>query len=301
MFDIFSGGATWHIKTFWIVNGNGDPGNIYIGANASGNVIEDVWISHYGSGGPSTGVYIYNASNNLVQDCAFFHMGDGSNHGTNVGDAVGIGASAGNTSNGNKLVRNFAANQGDDGYDTFYGQGTLMLDNVSYQAGLYWNGNAASDGNAFKCGGNKTNDPHGGGTTATGNLAVGSTQQGFDYNDGAPANTYEHNTAVDCGGVGFYMDVYSSRVEVARNNIAYNNTKNNNSGGALDDSSNTWNLGITNPDFADPAHADYSLAAGSPCIGAGTNGGNLGASTVALEIAKRWIGDPKLTAGSPAP
>jgi hypothetical protein len=130
---------------------------------------------------------------------------------------------------------------------------------------------------------------------------VGSTQQGFDYNDGAPANTYEHNTAVDCGGVGFYMDVYSSRVEVARNNIAYNNTKNNNSGGALDDSSNTWNLGITNPDFADPAHADYSLAAGSPCIGAGTNGGNLGASTVALEIAKRWIGDPKLTAGSPAP
>lgn len=57
---------------------------------------------------------------------------------------------------------------------------------------------------------------------------------------------------------------------------------------ASDDPYNSWNLGIRNPRFADVAGRDDSLSTGSPAIGAGVRGGNLGASEVARGIAKTW-------------
>jgi hypothetical protein len=52
---------------------------------------------------------------------------------------------------------------------------------------------------------------------------------------------------------------------------------------------NTWTLGISDPDFSDAATYDFSLAPTSSAIAAGISGGNLGASEVALNIAKEWF------------
>lgn len=289
----------FHIKGFWLVNSNSDTGVIY-GLTGHYGWVEDCWISHYGTltaaSTGTSGVYTYNANGWLVQDCVMFRMGDGSTSpATNAGDAIGIGASS-TASTGHKWVRCVAANMGDDGFDTFYGQGTEMIDCVSYQAGYYYTGSVAGDGNGFKAGGAGT--PAGGGASIKGCLAVASRVENFTTNSGDPACSFVNCTAVDAGGYDFFAE--RALAHVQKDCIAYGGASGVWTGGSIVATYDTWTLGISNPLFANAAGGDYSLTASSPCIGVGSTGGDLGATDVALQLWKDWHGNALFTAASPA-
>lgn len=231
-----------------------------------------------------TGVFGYNAYNIQVLDSAVWRLGDGSDTGTNAPDGFALTGDVNAGLPGIRYVRCIAAFCPDDSFDHYRNQGALDIDCVSYKAGYYWNNNPGADGNGFKLGSNETNTKNNG---AIGCLALGSRNNGFDDNATDENNTLLRNTAADCGGTGF--QVGSGLGATVHDNIAVDNGLDYKEWAAIADSYNSWNLGITDPLFGDPSSYDRSLLAGSDALGAGISGGNLGASDVALAIAKEYI------------
>jgi hypothetical protein len=298
-------GAREHWKGFEIINAKASSQAVYI--SGSNYAIEDCWV-HDCLG---DGIYIANfgsgAGNNLIQDCAVWRLGDGTTSGTNVPDCI---VATGNTSTptqDNAIVRCFVANGPDDGIDLFRGRGTRIYDSVAYDCGRYWNGASAGDGNGFKMGGG---DNDSGDNWAVGCVALDCVGRGFTHNEAAnTSNTNPNVVMAFCTSVDNYrgFDVggdQSTHKNLLRDSVAFGNTGFGYVGANALELRTTNTLSITDPDFAGAASGDYSLAATSDCLGEGvkesignslatqpTTGtaDNLGASEVALEIAKEWL------------
>lgn len=274
----FNGSAnneTWH--GFEVINvpdrGGGFDGAPVYGYQCSNVTISDFRVHDCRNGG----IFFFDANDCVVKDSVVWKLGDGTSTDTNVPDNF---AAAGGCDNV-VFARCVAANAPDDAFDVFNSSNCLFVDCVSIDSGRYWNGNTAGDGNGFKMGSSASTN-----NDVIGCIAVNSRTIGFNDNAVDDNCSYLRNTAVGCA-TGFMTG--SSSTTVAQDNIAFDNTANYTDFGPVSDTFNTWNLGITDPDFADAAGGDYSLAGTSDAIDAGISGGNLGASVTALELAKYWL------------
>ena len=260
--------------------GNNNGQAIAFEGNAHDCKLSRFWVSHC----RKDGIWGYNAYNIQVLDGAVWRLGDGFSTGTNVPDAMAITGNVNSGLQGIRYVRCFVANSPDDSYDFFRNQGAKVIDSVSYRSGYYWNGNVAGDGNAMKLGSAESNTHS---NEASGCLVIGARSNGLDDNATDWNNTIVRNTVVDCGSSG--VQAGSGTSAVVRDNISLGNGSNYTEYASIPDSYNTWNLGITNAGFENTGDRNYSLAAGSACLGAGVSGGNLGASDIAIAIAHEWL------------
>lgn len=275
----------WH--RFYIVNGRSfESGGSGFSVRAPTIVLSDIWSSHFDYRGFTvSGV---SSGQVIIQDCVGWRMGDGTSFSTSTGEHfIALGSQNEANPESVAFVRCVSINAGDDGFDLWSSRGALILDSVAIGAGYYWNGNPAGDGIGFKMGGDNGNGRN---NRLRGSVAVGSRQHGISAN--IPANSqygqfhYINNTSVDNGFQGFFS---GNHVHV-ENNINWGNVFSGVSlGTSATSTNNSWNLGVTNPMFGDVSEGDYSLLSGSSAIGAGTGGKNLGASVVALELAKKWL------------
>lgn len=276
-FGVHVPASNCHIKGFeWVgVKIRTDGGERAVSLEGDGNKVEDVWV-HDSPGGSFC---VYGGDDNVFMDCAGWKNGDGSSTSTNVIDQfVTTGSGLRNT-----FVRCYSENAPDDAFDCYTGNGALFWDCVAVTPGQYWNGNPAGDGNGIKAGGSPSSGPN----TVRGCLVIGARSQGIVHNSSPYPNGYYRNTVAGCGSYGIREDNVAGTV--VEDNISYDNGTVHYQGGNVVYRNNTWNLGISNPMFAAVGSFDYSLAGGSPCRSAGYAGGNLGASEVALALAKEWL------------
>ena len=249
------------------------------------NTIEDCW----GHDGKSNGFYILGSSptGNVIQDCRGWNMARSGADGIDVFKCAGPDTSNMNTG-GNAFVRCFAKWGQDDNYDLFNSYNNKIVDCVSTRAGLWWDGSeqdSGGNGTGFKLG----NSGNPGGNILTGSVAYANKLHGISENFTSGAGvTITRCTSAFNTWVGYQAEEADNTLV---NNIAYGNggPSDGKTNGTIDGSYNTWNLSITNPQFADANGYDFSLASGSACIDAAHDGGNIGASTLALNIAKEWL------------
>lgn len=296
-FDSSSGNEHW--KGFEIKNATNIAFDI-LGANVT---IEDMWVHDCGKDLSTTEgrgmIRAYRSGVNvgiLIQDCAVWNCGDGITTGTNAPDCYQVAAST--TSSGVKFVRCFGAHGADDVFDLWGGTNTLILDCVAYKGGYYSNGLSAGDGGGFKMGGSRSGI---GNNSLVGSIAVACKSEAIKPNSSPLASTFTRNTCVDSVGYGWNLNnaTTDGNRHIATDNIDYNNGLGPGLNSTrVDDTFNSWNLGISNPSFSDPSSFDWSLITGSSAIGVSSTSGNLGASTIALSIAKEWIG---VVEGEPLP
>jgi parallel beta-helix repeat protein len=223
------------------------------------------------------GVYFYMCSydtvkNSVVHD--FYDYGTGGVSGG--GNADGMGSSAGNSTPypdyGHHVFRNnLVYNTSDDGIDTWSSRGNIVENNVVHNAGYGNRSNGGSqpstwgkpmgNGNGFKCGGGSTS----GNNILRNNISYNNWTSGFDENGGV-GNKYYNNTSFNTA-TGF-RNVSDG---IAVNNISYSNSSNYT---GVSQNNNSWDLGITNPEFlsTDPETTEFlHLSEGSPAIDAGAD------------------------------
>jgi hypothetical protein len=286
---VYFGGSSknelWH--RFHVRNNNRSRGEVHTGhegwyayTGASDLVWSDLWASDLGG----EGFRFYRVDDSQVLDCATWDLGDSSLSPSWTSPPDGFicsgSGSSGGESNRNVFARCVAINAPDDGFDCFSGIDTLYVDCVSIQAGKYYDGTGGRGRNGFKMGGGTGAD-----NTAKGCFSY-DCGRGFEDNGGTRV-TFLSGTATACDWVGVNGPTGTT---VVRDMISLaNDAPNSNIGGTA--SNNTWNLGITNAGWESPGTPDwdYSLSDTSGCLGVGVSGGNLGASTVALALAKEWL------------
>ncbi len=247
--------------------------------NGSDSLITDIWFDKVRRGP----LVVSFAHRVRVQDCVAWEIGSGTASDPDAQDIDGFsGISFGANGNSEDLVfaRNIVFNGPDDGFDLWRAKDSVIVDCVSVGAGKFWNGIAAGDGNGFKMGGMSD-----GGNAVIGSLAVYSQVQGFDCN-GTNGQTYLHLTAYENGGAG----LLSGSGATVRDVLSIDNGSAFTGSGTI--TNNSWQLSITDPMFGNPLIHDLSLLEGSPAIDAGFDGGNLGASDVALALFKKWANHP---------
>lgn len=199
------------------------------------------------------------ATNNVVYNMYDFNQGGGNADCIDTSDD-GAGTGGGNHTFSYNVVHDCS----DDGLDGWGSTGNTFIGNISYHNGyIPATSTPAGDGNGYKLGGNG-----GGGHTLIGNVAWGNRQRGFDENGGANNRLY-NNTAINNPSVNYRFTISGA---ILTNNIAYLGGSNSVSGAVQ--TTNSWNLGITNPLFVqinDPTRSTFArLQAGSPAIGVGT-------------------------------
>ena len=79
-----------------------------------------------------------------------------------------------------------------------------------------------------------------------------------------------------------------------QNNLAWANTRYDNSPGPQTERRNSWNVDLPDPRFANPQAGDYSLRPDSPALDAGVDDATLGANDTAARIAKWLINHPEV-------
>lgn len=265
------------------------------------NKLDRIYIHDCCTNSDAAAFYIHStAKYNVVQDSAVFKCGDPVHGGTNTFDGAAnttyVSPTPGPLPESNVIVRCFFANTPDDGVDFYRAKYSQMLDCAVVAGGRYFgDGSSPSgvEGHGVKMGG---------GSGAGYNLVKGSVfvhcrMVGQNGNGGANMS-YEANTSSNCNvGIAFRSG-YSSAS--ARNILVVGNTTDleNNSAQPPNGANfnNSWKLGITlgATKFVNPSQGDYSLDTGSAAIGAGTGGSNLGASTEALSILKKWWNHSKV-------
>lgn len=280
-------GSREHWKGFRFEN---PTGRVFLGSGSHHYTFEDVHATNcvYNT------LYFFGAGcfNNVVQDTAVWKIGDGTTTGTNVPDCLRFTGGDGNLAHDNVAARCFLANGPDDCFDAYFGVDNSVLDSVAVGGGYYWNGTAAGDGSGWKLGGGSSGA---GRATVRGCIGIGNKLHGFSYNFAPLPPDVQWCSTTDNVWVGFLI---SNPDSIMRNNISYQDA-NPKSNGSIDGTYNTWNdaadaggngdFPISNPLWVDKANWDLSLDTGSPCLGAATDGGNMGASQAALELAQEWI------------
>jgi hypothetical protein len=263
-----------------------NAGRFTVFITGSDITIEDCW----GHNGTSNGFYIFgaNPTGNVVQDCVAWNIGSASGTGIDVFKCAGPDSSNRNQG-GNAFVRCFARWGSDDNFDLFNSHDNLIVDCVSHRAGYHWDGSSevsVGNGSGFKLGdGNSPSNP--GGNTIRGSLAIQNKLHGITHNFTPGPTPIIKCTSIFNTWVGYQLHTESS----FWSNIAYGNggPADGKSSGSIEGAHNTWNLGITDPKFAGAGVRDYSLAQDSPCLDVAHDGGHLGASWAALELAKAWL------------
>jgi hypothetical protein len=302
---LFSG-ANEHWKGFEIRNQNTATGGwngIVAMSLATDIKLEDFWIHDNRSGGSS--IWINGGTRITVQDSIAWHNGDGVTQSTNAPDgfvASGDWNGGGLMSSYVHFVRDVIINAGDDAVDLWYSHHSDVVDSVLVEAGQYWNGTTAGDGNGVKAGGFAGGSPYtaGSANTITGTIAVNCLANAFNWKSGTLPQTNMHNTAVGNRGNGFVYEVLNHVVydNISARNLGdgwngnvdpYNSKNQNTIAASVDSRGNSYQVTggstLAQP-FADPTNGDLSLPAGSPYIGAGTGGSTLGASVIALQLLK---------------
>ena len=279
----------WH--GFTVRNGNGRGIRV---VNSAGTHLSRIAV-HACLG---DGIQHYNSSNCTVRDFHVYALGDGASQHTNVPDGIVATANSGQQCDSVWYVRGVVRNAPDDAGDLFRAKNSGFLDVVVYRAGYYWNGNVAGDGNGLKLGG---------GVGATSNVARGCLvlacrANGLDGNQitgDAPPMELAYCTVVDCGSLGIDANGdASNQANTVRDLVTRGNGSDGNQGAGsgtyagahVTIARTSWSLALGNPLFVNPANFDYSLAAGSPAIGVGFGGTNLGASVTALTLAAEALG-----------
>lgn len=221
------------------------------------------------------GVYFYMSSNGVVSDSVIhdsYDYGPGGTGGGGNADCLGSSASNSPTTiyGYHVFKNNLIYNCSDDGIDTWTSSNNTIEGNIVHHAGYSnaSNGGSSSSGQAIGNGNGYKLGP-GGGNLVRNNIAYFNLNAGFDDNGGRNI-TLLNNTAYNTGNA---FQLWTSG-NSAKNNVAV--------GGAAIvsgnpvQSHNSWNLGISNPQFAstDPSSPSFlRLAPGSPAIDAGTNVG----------------------------
>lgn len=245
---------------------NGPQEGIYVNGSHD-NVFRNI-ITH---GHQYSGIGNINSDRNLYEDITTYDNFDDRNpRGLYGDDADGIALSSGDSN----VVRHVVAYENsDDGIDAWKSTNTVIEYVVSYRNGRGSHGN----GNGIKAGGG---NGHQNDTIVRHSIAFDNKSNGFDDNSGRGI-TFENNTAFGNGGYSFMGGSTTSR----RNNIAVGGSVG--QWGAMD-SNNSWDLGIGDPQFVstDPGSAEFlTLEPGSPAIGVGTGGADLGAITASSTFA----------------
>ena len=150
------------------------------------------------------------------------------------------------------------------------GISTVSLDTLIEYSAAFDNGiGSTGNGRGFKLGGN---DRENLGQVVRFNIAWGN-YVNYDTN-GSTGMTLHHNTSFGADSTGFVLTRHATNAcaNVAHNNVSYRDKAPRARCADTIDTHNSWNLGITEPQFLslDPASPDFlALAAGSPAIDAG--------------------------------
>jgi parallel beta-helix repeat protein len=244
---------------------------LYVGGGSDYVVIDSVYVHNC----YLSGIYFYKCSYGSATNCVVHDVYDYGPGGTGGGgNADGMGSSAGNsptTVYGYHIFRNnLVYNCSDDGIDTWTSQYNTIEGNIVHHTGYSNASNGGSnsigqlvgDGNGYKVG-------PGGNNIVRKNVSHHNRRRGFDVN-GGDSSQFINNTAY-YAGKGFSL--YTEGI-IAKNNINYRGTIN--ISASTEQSNNSWNLGITNPDFAsvDPESPEFlHLSPTSPAIDAGVDVG----------------------------
>lgn len=299
----FSGATreTWH--RFYIKN---VPWRGMYSTGAQYLKWSDIWASHTGQASGSTGEncdgFLFRNSDvgNIGQDLITWHLGNGSaTLSSNLPDGFIISYGA----TGCKWVRCLAANSMDDGYDFWDSNGNEAIDSIAYGVGRYWNGvwepdlQKGGEGNGFKLGGGGSS-----GNGIKGCLSMFNRKNGMQ-NNGSPDSVIHSVTFYGNGNNGVRCDQSSDSTAELRDCTSHESDGSTFSIGSQnpDDQYCSWNssaLAGGNPAFPlttaemaylNAAGFDLSLGGGSLGINAGFQGNTIGASNIALRIAKYWI------------
>lgn len=290
----FANTASWeHWKGFNFVNGKG----IGVAVLAPNIKLEDCYFHDITVndtvGGAALRIQDGTSTNCILQDLVFWRIGDPTNGslGTNQPDCIQFTSVNGVVTSGHKLVRTFMRDGPDDCVDLFRGANIEIIDTVAVNGGRFWTGASGGDGSNFKMGGTSLSAI--GNSSLVGCLSIEGRSESIKPNSAPNRITALRTTQVDAENYGFnFSNVISGDKHVVTDCIEFNSGNGSSPGMSaayVTATFNSWNLGISNPLFADAANHDYSLAVGSDAIGASSTGGNLGASTVALELAKYWL------------
>jgi hypothetical protein len=308
---------------WWVVRGIElkNIGDNMIRCSSSGSLVahdclfEDLNIHHYGGGASSNagnGIIFYGNSYN--HRCRNVVAHTGRTPGDSDGFYAGGNASAGRA--GNVVFENCAAyNNADDGFDFYAADPTnpcTLVNCVAYDNGTETGTGATGDGNGFKMGGGGA-PRNGGGHLVYRCAAWDNGRRGFDNNGASYPVRYYNCTAWsnDLYGFHIYGDVtFAGNVAFLRNCVSYQNSD---SLLHQDAVNNTWNLGISNPQFASTTDTDPDFlrpaASVSPLTDAGAvlsigieeydgSDPDLGAWEIAGDIGP---GFPRVLSGGPAP
>jgi hypothetical protein len=289
-------GSYLHIKGFEIrdvpMNTRSNNG-VRVGGDAYRNIFELLDIHHI----EGTGFFIaYTRGGHLILNSDAHdnydpdsHQGDGQN-----GDGFGVHYQ---TSGEPTVFRGCRAWwNSDDGWDFISQEVPVIVENSwAMGSGYIYSGTARSptgNGAGFKVGSSRTGIRH----VVRNNLAWGNRNQGFYANHSAGGNDWYNNTSYN-NGVQYDMLASSwdsngnrtdgvilppSRAHRMRNNIGYPNNNRNMQG--VDNTFNTWNLGLT------PASSDFESLSDSGFMGPRNADGSLpNLSFLKLSAASRMI------------
>ena len=266
------------LTAYFVIDGlemkNAENANIWMGS-ANENTFKNLDLHHAGTGstwGSNLEVQA-DSTNILIQDCVAHHGAAGGNSDGFSLDGTGTTAT---------FERCDAYLNGDDGFDFWNSAPSTATDCRAWGNGEDPTG-TQGNGDGFKVGG----DGAGGGNTLERCIAFnnsGDSGRGFDNNNAATANTI-HNCVAWSNDVGYRHANSGISVEY-RNCVEYQNTQAFVNMSYADDQFNTWNLSISDPDWADVSLTtgdEYlgpvndstfmTLNSGSPCIDAGTDVG----------------------------
>jgi parallel beta-helix repeat protein len=199
------------------------------------------------------GIMLYNTSSCIVQNSVVHDAYDYGQGGDNA-DGIWLGWSGG----GHIIRYNNVYHNSDDGIDTWRSSSNQIYGNLVHNNGQ----GSSGDGNGLKLG-------PGGSNTVYQNASYDNRADGFTNNSASNNNVY-NNTGFRNGGYNFDNYVYSNTY---RNNISYSGSVHMQ---AAIQSSNSWNLGISDPRFisTDPTASTFLwLSSTSPAIDRGTNVG----------------------------
>lgn len=221
------------------------------------------------------GAYFYLSSYGEVTNSIMHDSYDYAEGGTGGGqDSDCLASSASNTPTGvygyHRFENNLLYNCSDDGIDTWTSQHNTIANNIVSNAGYSNASNGGSnsigepvgDGNGLKVG-------PGGGNIVKGNVTYNNRRSGYDDNSGTNIlmiNNTAFNSAIN-------FRVYTAG-NTLQNNLSYGGTII--TAGNPVQNNNSWNLGITNPNFLSTNPDDPNflrLAPGSPAIDAGVDVG----------------------------
>ncbi|ELZ84781.1 cell wall/surface repeat protein [Haloferax elongans ATCC BAA-1513] len=243
------------------------------GQDARECLFEDLHIHHYGQNSQwaGNGIIFYGKSFDHVVRNVVAHHGStgGGSDGFYVGGSSGAGRGGGHRYE--NCVAYLNADDGFDFYDADPKHPNVMVNCVAHHNGHDGMG-TTGDGNGFKVGGP---DFETGNNVLKRCVAYKNDERGFNTNGARVPNEFYNCTSWDNGSYGYHFS--GSADNVVRNCASFDNDKSDvESLWNADSAYNSWDLGISNPEFetTDPSSDNFLRPKdSSPLVDAGTDVG----------------------------